>query len=121
MKASYVYLLRSLKDGKFYTGWTTELERRLEEHNAESSISTKSRRPLELAYYETYSCPEYAKKRERALKRNPNMLFHFKKRALRNQLVRKGTKEIVDAPTTSIKKRAFSEALASEGAEEVVG
>ncbi len=97
------------------------MEHRLEEHNAGSSISTKSRRPLELVYYETYSCPEYAQKRERALKRNPNMLFHFKKRVLRNQSVRKGAKEIVDASTTSIKKRAFSKALASEKTEEVVG
>ena len=82
MKASFVYLLRSSKDGNFYVGWTTDLKRRLEEHNAGLTRSTKNRRPFELLYYETYSSPKLAKNRERALKRNPNMLFHFKKRGL---------------------------------------
>ena len=66
MKTSFVYLLRSLKDGQFYIGWTTDLKRRLEEHNAELTTSTKSRKPFELVYYETCSCPELAKSHERA-------------------------------------------------------
>ena len=82
MKTSYVYLLRRMKDGKFYLGWTTDLKRRLEEHNAGFVRSTKPRRPFELVYYETYPSPELAKKRERTLKRCPRMLHLFKKRAL---------------------------------------
>lgn len=81
-RTSFVYLFRSLKDGKFYVGWTTDLNRRLEEHNAGLTRSTRNRRPFELVYYETYASPEEAKNRERALKRNPNMLYHFKKRGL---------------------------------------
>lgn len=82
MKTSYVYLSRSMKDGKFYVGWTTDLKRRLEDHNAGLVRSTKSRTPFELMHHETYPSPELAKKRERSLKRCPRMLSLFKKRAL---------------------------------------
>ena len=95
MKASYVYLLRSLKDGRFYLGWTTDLERRLNEHNAGLTRSTRARRPFEIVYYETYSCAEDAKRRERILKRNPRMFYYFKKRALNNELTPKGVTEVV--------------------------
>ncbi len=116
MKTSFVYLLRSMKDGKFYLGWTTDLKRRLEEHNAGLTRSTKSRRPFELIHYEAHLSPELAKKRERTLKRCPRMLYLFKKRALN-----KGAKEVVGDPTTSPKKRGFIRTLVSEGTKEVVG
>ena len=45
LSLSYVYLLRSLKTGKFYVGWTTDLNRRLSEHNSGESHYTKSRGP----------------------------------------------------------------------------
>ena len=77
----YVYLLRSLKDSKFYLGWTTDIRRRLDEHNAGLIRSTKGRRPFELIHFETYLGPVLAKARERVLKRSPRMLHYFKKRA----------------------------------------
>jgi len=43
-----VYLLRSEKDGRYYIGHTTNLQRRLEMHNNGQVKSTKSRRPLKL-------------------------------------------------------------------------
>jgi putative endonuclease len=43
MKYFYVYVLLSLKDGKFYTGFTRELDRRIEEHNSGMVYSTKYR------------------------------------------------------------------------------
>ena len=82
MKVGYVYLLRSVKRDKFYLGWTTDLNRRLTEHNLGKSRYTKSRGPWELVGYERYSNPQVAKLRERTLKRNPRMLSLFKKRAL---------------------------------------
>lgn len=106
MKTSYVYLLRSIKDGKFYVGWTTDLKRRLEEHNAGLTRSTKSRRPFELIHDETYPSPELAKKRESTLKRCPRILQLFKKRALKRG-ARGATGdsaisgEVVGGPTTS--------------------
>lgn len=39
--------------------------------------------------------PELAKNRERTLKRNPNMLYHFKKRALRIAAVPEGAEKVV--------------------------
>jgi len=50
----YVYVLLSLKDGKFYIGYTEDLKRRLKEHNSGKNISTKSRLPLKLIYYESH-------------------------------------------------------------------
>ncbi len=48
----YVYVLLSKKDKKFYIGFTRNLKRRIEEHNAGKNISTKGRRPFLLIYYE---------------------------------------------------------------------
>ena len=48
----YVYVLRSLKDGRFYVGYTENLEKRIAEHNDGKSASTKNRIPLELVYRE---------------------------------------------------------------------
>ena len=48
--AAWVYVLRCA-DGTLYTGWTSDLERRLKRHQAGSaSRYTASRRPVELAW-----------------------------------------------------------------------
>lgn len=78
---AFVYLLRNSED-RFYLGWTTDIERRLEEHNSGKSFYTKSRGPWNLVAYEEFPSVEEAKKRERALKNSPRMLKLFKKRAL---------------------------------------
>ena len=78
----YVYLLRSLKTKRFYLGWTTNLKRRLDEHNMGKSFYTKSRGPWELITYEIHPTIESAKKREHTLKRSSRMLYFFRKRAL---------------------------------------
>lgn len=65
----YTYILKC-SDGSLYTGWTTDLERRLKEHNnGKGAKYTKSRRPVELAYYESFDTREEAMKREYAIKR----------------------------------------------------
>ncbi len=64
----YVYILISLKDKKFYIGYTGDLRRRLKEHNAGKNISTKSRRPLKLMYYEAHLSKADAERRERYFK-----------------------------------------------------
>ena len=50
----FVYLLKSLKDKKYYIGQTHDIEKRLKEHNDGKVISTKSRRPLILIGYEEH-------------------------------------------------------------------
>ena len=64
----YVYVLLSLKDKKFYIGFTNDLKRRMKEHNSGKNISTKSRLPLELIYYETHLSKADAERRERYFK-----------------------------------------------------
>jgi len=64
----YVYILKSLKDGKFYTGCTANLKKRLTQHNNGVVRSTKARRPLKLVYWETFATRSEAMRRERRLK-----------------------------------------------------
>jgi len=65
----YVYILKSLKDKKFYTGCTADLKRRLKQHNNGMVRCTKARRPLKLVYWETFATRSEAMRRERQLKR----------------------------------------------------
>lgn len=66
---NYTYILRC-SDGSLYTGWTNDIERRIEDHNAGRGAKyTKPRRPVELVYYEEYQTKEEAMKREYAIKR----------------------------------------------------
>ena len=64
----YVYVLQSQKDSKFYTGFTSNLERRIEEHNNKTEFSTKCRAPFSLIYFEGCIIKEDALARERFLK-----------------------------------------------------
>lgn len=64
----YVYVLISLKDNKFYIGFTNDLKRRLKEHKSGKNTSTKSRLPLELVYYEAHLSKADAMRRERYFK-----------------------------------------------------
>ena len=49
MAQAWVYILRC-SDGSLYTGWTVDLERRVEAHNSgRGSRYTRSRLPVEIA------------------------------------------------------------------------
>lgn len=60
----FVYVLLSKKDKRFYIGFTNNLETRIRQHNSGQVTSTKSRRPVELVYYEAYKYKEDAMKQE---------------------------------------------------------
>lgn len=64
----YTYVLQSLKDKKFYTGYTKNLKLRFEQHQKGLSESTKDRRPLKLVYYEACLNQQDATHREKYLK-----------------------------------------------------
>ena len=68
----FVYILRCA-DGSLYTGITTDLDRRLQEHNAETKGAryTRSRRPVALVYSEAVADRSAASKREHAIKQLP--------------------------------------------------
>jgi len=63
-----VYVLLSEKDGNFYVGITTDLSRRLDEHNQGRNTSTASRRPFRLIHAELYASKEDALRRENYFK-----------------------------------------------------
>jgi putative endonuclease len=71
----YVYVLYSIKDQGIYIGFTTDLKRRMAEHNDGLSQSTAHRRPVLLAYYEAYYCRPDAEGRERFLKSGSGRTF----------------------------------------------
>jgi len=64
----YVYILQSNKDGKFYTGCTNNLRKRIDEHANGKVYSTKDRLPMKLIYYEFCLNQKDAFLREKYLK-----------------------------------------------------
>ena len=65
----FVYLLRC-SDSSLYTGVTTDLERRLQEHNAgQGGAYTRSRRPARLVFKEGHPSRSSALKREAQIRR----------------------------------------------------
>ena len=81
-KSCYMYIVRC-RDDSLYTGWTNHLAERVAAHNAgKGARYTKSRRPVELVYYEAFGTKEEAMSRE----------FHVKMltRAEKLKLISKG-------------------------------
>ena len=66
----FVYLVRC-KDSSLYCGITTDVKRRIDEHNTSirSLKYTRSRRPVTLVYVEEVTSREDALKREFSIKR----------------------------------------------------
>jgi len=64
----WVYILKSKTNNSLYTGSTSDLQRRIKEHNAGKSISTKRYLPWTIIYVEGYFSKEDALRREHNLK-----------------------------------------------------
>ena len=64
----FVYILYSKKFERNYVGLTSDLEQRLKSHNSVKVKSTKSYRPWEIVYSESYETIIEARKREKYLK-----------------------------------------------------
>ncbi|WDV44490.1 GIY-YIG nuclease family protein [Clostridiaceae bacterium M8S5] len=66
---NYTYILRC-SDGTYYTGWTTDLKKRLKAHNGKiASKYTRGRTPVNLTYYEEFETKKEAMKREVQIKK----------------------------------------------------
>lgn len=63
-----IYILFSEKDNKRYIGFTSNIERRLKEHNLGKVKSTQNRRPVKLIYTEEFIYKQEAETRERFFK-----------------------------------------------------
>ena len=86
-----VYILL-LNNGQLYTGYTTDLVRRLPEHFSGGVASTRNYRPLRLIHYEAYELESDARRREKFLKTTEG------KRLLRQQIRDLLIKELVLDP-----------------------
>ena len=64
----YVYILRSLKNGYRYIGQTTDLQKRIREHNQGLTKSIRFQIPFTLEYTETFTTRQEAIKREKFFK-----------------------------------------------------
>ena len=64
----YVYVLISKKTGRWYTGSTKDLKKRILSHNTGKNKSTKSEAPWSIIYYEVSRNKEDARVREKYLK-----------------------------------------------------
>jgi putative endonuclease len=64
----FAYALRSKRDGWLYIGMSSDVSRRLEEHNRGYNRSTKARVPFELFYVEECGSRMQAREREKFLK-----------------------------------------------------
>lgn len=77
---AYVYMVRCA-DGTLYTGWTTDVARRVAEHNAgRGAAYTRQRGPVELVYSEAQPNRSAALRREEEIKRRGRA---YKERLLR--------------------------------------
>ncbi len=71
MSTPYVYIVRC-SDGTLYTGYTTDVERRVAEHNAGTGARyTRGRRPVRLVYHEKHATVSEAMQREYEIKQFP--------------------------------------------------
>lgn len=65
----YIYILKCA-DGSFYTGYTNNLKRRINDHNNSKTGAkyTKTRRPVTLIHFEEFKTISEALKREAEIK-----------------------------------------------------
>ena len=68
----FVYLLESLRDGKYYIGHTNNLNERLKYHNTGRCKYTKNRGPWILRIYKSFSTRAEAMREEKRLKKFKN-------------------------------------------------
>ena len=65
----YVYIIYSPSCGRYYTGCTENIAKRVSEHNRNIMRSTKDKGPWRLIYKEVFDIKTDALKREKAIKR----------------------------------------------------
>ena len=82
----YVYILRSLKNNRYYIGQTDSLEKRTEEHNKRLNRSTKSGRPWKVIYIKKFLTRKESYKVEQKLK-------SIKKRILLKKIIYSGVEK----------------------------
>jgi putative endonuclease len=75
----YVYILKSLKDGRFYFGQTNNVDKRLKQHNQGKVKSTRYRRPFKLVGNKKFKTRNEARWFEYNLKHHSDKKYKFLK------------------------------------------
>ena len=76
----YLYILYSKDFDKWYIGYSSDLRKRLKQHNSGSVLSTKAFMPWQVIYYEAYQNKSLAQDREHKLKHHGRGFKELKKR-----------------------------------------
>jgi len=71
----YIYILYSESRDRYYIGFSSDVDERLERHNAGASKSTKSGRPWKIVYTESFDTNTEALKREREIKKKKSRKY----------------------------------------------
>lgn len=80
---TFVYILKSIKNGKYYIGCTKNIERRFHEHNNKKELSTKYNAPYRLVFNQEFETISEARKIE-------NKLKHYKRSDFIDKIVSDG-------------------------------
>lgn len=65
---NYTYIVKC-SDNSLYTGWTKDLDKRIDQHNSGKGAKyTKGRTPVSLVYWESFETKEEAMRREYTIK-----------------------------------------------------
>jgi putative endonuclease len=75
----YVYIIQSIINDSFYTGMTSDIEKRILEHNSGKGTYTKRYMPWKLVYVEVCENRIAARKREKYLKTTEGKISVLKK------------------------------------------
>ena len=74
----YVYIIQSQKDKSFYIGVTSNLKKRIEEHNNKRSTFTSTKIPYRLIWYCAFGEKLKAYRFEKYLKSGSGIAFYRK-------------------------------------------
>jgi len=86
----YLYILNSIKDGRYYVGSCADINKRFHQHNSGLVKSTKFYLPWKIVYTEEYKTLSETRKRESQIK-------SWKKRAAIEKLINFKKSRIHDA------------------------
>ena len=89
MSMGTVYILKSQVNGRYYVGSTSNLERRIEEHNKGKSKYTSLTRPFKLVFNQQYESLNKARSIEYKLKK-------LKRRDIIEKIIQSGEIKLKD-------------------------
>ena len=74
----FIYIIQSYVDSSFYIGYTSYLDRRIQQHNKGLSKYTSTKKPWKLVYSEEFITKTEAIKKEKFLKNQKSRYFYNK-------------------------------------------